>query len=608
MLQTANSEVPNASQITIDAASGLPADKVLPNITNTEITISEYIFYRILQLGVRSVFGVPGDFNLRFLEHIYDVHGLNWIGCCNELNAAYAADAYAKASKKMGVLLTTYGVGELSALNGVAGAYTEFAPVLHLVGTSALKFKRNPRTLNLHHLAGDKKTFKKSDHYKYERIASEFSVDSASIEDDPIEACEMIDRVIYSTWRESRPGYIFLPCDLSEMKVDAQRLASPIELTYRFNSPVSRVEGVADQILQLIYQNKNVSIIVDGFIRKFRMESEFYDIMEKFGDKVNIFSTMYGKGLIGEEHPRFVGTYFGKYEKAVGNLLEASDLIIHFGNFDHELNMGGFTFNIPQEKYIDLSAQYVDITGNLDESITMMEVLPVLASKLDSSRVNVADKFEKFDKYYETPDYQREASLQETDIMQSLNENLTGDDILIVETCSFLFAVPDLKVKQHTNIILQAYWASIGYALPATLGASLAIRDFNLSGKVYTIEGDGSAQMSLQELSSMLRYNIDATMILLNNSGYTIERVIVGPHSSYNDINTNWQWTDLLRAFGDVANEKSVSYTIKEREQLLNILSDPSFKHNGKFRLLECVLPMFDVPKKLGQFTGKIPA
>lgn len=574
---------------------------------DTEITVGEYIFRRILQLGVKSVFGVPGDFNLRWLEQIYKVSGLNWIGCCNELNAAYAADAYAKTSQNIGVVLTTYGVGELSALNGIAGAYTEYAPVLHLVGTSAMKFKKNPKTLNIHHLAGNQKSYKKSDHYKYERIATEFACDTASIEEDMDEACEMIDRVILNVWRNSRPGYIFLPCDLPETKISARRLNQPIDLCYEMQSSASRINACVDEILCKIYESKNMSVLVDDFVRKFRMELEFNQLLEKLDNKANIYSTFGAKGIVDEyKNPRFMGTYFGKYEKAVAELIEASDLVLHIGKFDHELNSGAFTFNIANENLIVLSSQYIQIGDKFDDSLTMMDILPVLIEKIETVKLSNANVYQHPAKYYEAPETSRPrvSSLHQDDLIESLNQNLKENDVLIVETCSFLFAVPDMTMRK-SKLIIQSYWASIGYALPATLGASLALRDFNLPGRVVCVEGDGSAQMSLQELSSMLRYNIDATLIILNNSGYTIERVIMGPYSSYNDINTNWQWCDLLRCFGDVTKEKSESHKVTTPHKLNQLLSDEAFYSNKKFKLLELVLPMFDVPKKLEDFVKK---
>ena len=91
------------------------------NGTADTIPLGLYLWTRIKQVGVNRIFGVPGDFNLTLLDHIYDVEGLEWVGNTNELNAAYAADGYARTMHGAGCLVTTHGVGELSALNGIAG-------------------------------------------------------------------------------------------------------------------------------------------------------------------------------------------------------------------------------------------------------------------------------------------------------------------------------------------------------------------------------------------------------------------------------------------------------------------------------------------------------
>ncbi|TID31005.1 hypothetical protein CANINC_000407 [Pichia inconspicua] len=353
-----------------------------------------------------------------------------------------------------------------------------------------------------------------------------------------------------------------------------------------------------------MYRSRNMSVLVDDFVRKFRVESEFNQFLRKLDNKANIFSTSNAKGIVDEyKNTRFMGTYSGKYEKAVAELIEASDLVLHIGKFEHELNCGAFTFNIPDENLIILSSQYIQIGDKFDESLTLMEVLPALIDRIETIKLSNANVYQAPAKYYQVSETARPrvSSLHQDDLIESLNKNLKEDDVLIVETCSFLFAVPDLTLRR-SKLIIQSYWASIGYALPATLGASLALRDFNLPGKVVSIEGDGSAQMSLQELSSMLRYNIDATLIILNNSGYTIERVIMGPYSSYNDINANWQWCELLRTFGDTTKEKSESCKVTTPHELNKLLSDETFINNKKFKLLELVLPMFDIPPKLNAF------
>lgn len=94
------------------------------------IKIAEYLFTRLHQLGLRSVHGVPGDYNLTLLDYV-EPSGLHWVGNCNELNAGYAADGYARI-KGIGAIITTFGVGELSAINAIAGAYCERVPLVRL--------------------------------------------------------------------------------------------------------------------------------------------------------------------------------------------------------------------------------------------------------------------------------------------------------------------------------------------------------------------------------------------------------------------------------------------------------------------------------------------
>ena len=114
-------------------------------------TVGDYLLARLAEIGIRHVFGVPGDYSLAFLDHIMDSEQITWVGNANELNAAYAADGYARVNGA-GALLTVYGAGELSAINGIAGAYAEYVPVIHVVGAPATSAQR-ARAL-VHHTLG----------------------------------------------------------------------------------------------------------------------------------------------------------------------------------------------------------------------------------------------------------------------------------------------------------------------------------------------------------------------------------------------------------------------------------------------------------------------
>ncbi|ODV86506.1 hypothetical protein CANARDRAFT_6971 [[Candida] arabinofermentans NRRL YB-2248] len=570
-------------------------NSTLHSFNKDEITISEYIFLRIYQLGIKSIFGVPGDFNLSLLEHLYDIPDLNWIGCCNELNASYAADAYSKTTNKMSVLLTTYGVGELSAINGIAGSYSEYSPLLHIVGTSRYALKNSD--LNIHHLVTNSNTLLKPDHFIYEKIAENFSCVQESITDDALEACVKVDNVIRDVWMKSRPGYLFLPCDLTEMKVPMKYLYTDLDLTYSPTVPQSRIDEVVSKILDKLYSSSNPCVIADYFLKKFRLEDKFEQLINKLDGKINIYDTFLGKGLIHEDMSRFVGTYNGKLgDSYVTKSIESSDLILHIGNFDNEVNNGFFTFDLLKERKIELNPDYISICGELYTDLNLQDVFPVLLSKLQTFKVPTAKVIEK--DLCVTKKNDTVYPLIEQDLFNSLQSNLKPNDILIVDTCSFIFSISDLKLK-GAKFINQMLWGAIGYALPATLGASLALRDFNMDGRVITVEGDGSAQMSLQELASFVRYKINPILFILNNDGYTIERVIKGPNRSYNDISCDWQWCQMMKVFGDVDETYSKSHRVTSAKQLETMMSDTVYQHENKFQLVELILPKFDVPDRL---------
>ena len=149
------------------------------------LTVSDYLLQRLNEIGINHLFGVPGDFNLAFLDRVIAHPRLAWVGCANELNAAYAADGYAR-SQGAAALLTTFGVGELSAINGTAGSYAEYLPVIHIVGAPSQQAQR--RGDLIHHSLGD------GDFSHFLRMQREVTVAQAALTAD--NACAEIDRVI----------------------------------------------------------------------------------------------------------------------------------------------------------------------------------------------------------------------------------------------------------------------------------------------------------------------------------------------------------------------------------------------------------------------------
>ncbi|KMU85223.1 pyruvate decarboxylase [Coccidioides immitis H538.4] len=184
------------------------------------VDVAEYLFTRLHQLGIRSIHGVPGDYNLVALDYIPKC-GLRWVGNCNELNAGYAADGYARING-ISALMTTFGVGELSALNAVAGAFSEFVPIVHIIGQPSTISQKDG--MLLHHTLGN------GDYNAFANMSANISCAVAKL-NDPHQAATYIDSALRECWIRSRPVYIALPTDLVQKKVDGERLKTPIDLS-----------------------------------------------------------------------------------------------------------------------------------------------------------------------------------------------------------------------------------------------------------------------------------------------------------------------------------------------------------------------------------------
>ena len=172
-------------------------------------TVGDYLLDRLAELGVTEVFGVPGDYNLEFLDHVVAHPQLRWVGNANELNAGYAADGYGRL-RGMSAVVTTFGVGELSAANAIAGSYAEHVPVVHIVGGPSKDAQGTRRAL--HHSLGD------GDFEHFLRVSREITCAQANLM--PATAAREIDRVLSEVREQRRPGYLLLPTDVARFETE----------------------------------------------------------------------------------------------------------------------------------------------------------------------------------------------------------------------------------------------------------------------------------------------------------------------------------------------------------------------------------------------------
>lgn len=567
-----------------------------------KVALGTYLFSRLQQINsLKSIFGVPGDFNLALLEHMYNFPELNWIGNCNELNAGYAADGYARVNK-FGVLITTFGVGELSALNAISGSFTENVPVLHIVGTSSTSAKRS-NNKTLHHLIPSKNTWEvKQDHFVYEKLVEPFTCVVESLTDDDLTTVQSkIDHVIETIYKSNKPGYLFIPSNMSDMTIPIDT-SKQLQLAHVDQHPELSAK-ITDKILSKLYKKK-FAVLADSLIKTRKEElNEFIQ-----SSNIDCFTTLLGKSIIDESYERSHGVFNGKISaEGVNTKISEFECILHLGVVTNEIN----NFQDTKAKdfvkdVVEIGKDYVLIDDELTTSINGDVIFDALLEKIEPMKLYSNQYVETWGKRScpSSPTFTHSSSskLTQASMAKILESKLKEGDVIVCEMCSFLFALPDIKLPKDSLFISQNFYGSIGYALPSTLGASLAIRDAGLEAtrRVILIQGDGSAQMTIQELSSYVRYGISPTVLLLNNEGYSVERICCGPTRSYNDIQPNWDWLKLFKVFGDVK-DKSVNVRVEDNLGLEKELG----KDDDKLKMIEVILDKMDVPWRFSYIAGK---
>jgi indolepyruvate decarboxylase len=497
---------------------------------NSEITVAEYLLTRLNEIGVDHLFGVPGDFVLGFLNQVLKSK-IKFIGTCNELNAAYAADGYARI-KGIGAFASTFGVGELSAINGVAGAFAERVPVVVITGSPAtINFSTH---LLLHHTLGDYQIPLKM----YEKITVA-STQLVSGETAPVE----IDRVLLACLSHQQPVYISLPSDVVMMKCKIPD-AFPFP-TYPRSDQDALSEAIKEAV-KMLNKAKKPIVIADVEIIRFKLQKDFAGFLDKTG--FPYVTMMLGKTLLSEHHPQFIGLFEGDRSRDyVRHRVESSDCILQLGALMTDFNTGGFTTNIDDSKTISGNIGYVKIKHHYYENVHLHDFIQGLTENL-TKRDSVTLDIQCAENSYihrHTEPYLSDATKPLTikRFFDRISHFIKTNSIVIAETGVSLFSAAEMLMPEGAKFIGQTFYGSIGYTVGATLGAAMAEQD----RQVVLFVGDGSFQVTCQDISTMIRNHLKPVIFLLNNDGYTIERVITD--HSYNDIQP-WHYHKLVDIFG----------------------------------------------------------
>ncbi|OBH38476.1 indolepyruvate decarboxylase [Mycobacterium intracellulare] len=541
--------------------------------TDPAYTVGDYLLDRLAELGVSEIFGVPGDYNLEFLDHIIAHPRLRWVGNANELNAGYAADGYGRL-RGMSALVTTFGVGELSAANAIAGSYAEQVPVVHIVGGPSKDAQGTRRAL--HHSLGD------GDFEHFFRVSREITCAQANLM--PATARREIDRVLCEVREQKRPGYILLSTDVARFPTEPPEAPLP---RYSGGTSPRALAMFVEAAAELIGGHR-LTVLADLLVHRLQAVKELEALLA--ADVVPHATLMWGKSLLDESSPNFLGIYAGSASApAVRTAIEEAPVLVTAGVVFTDMVSGFFSQRIDPARTIDVGQYQSSVAGEVFAPLEMGAALEALATIL-ARRGTASPPVASPPAAPLPPPPPRDQPLTQKMLWDRLCRALTPGNVVLADQGTSFYGMADHRLPHGVTFIGQPLWGSIGYTLPAALGAAVAHPD----RRTVLLIGDGAAQLTVQELGSFSREGLSPVIVVVNNDGYTVERAIHGETAPYNDI-VSWKWTEVPHALGVTDHLAFRVQTYGELDEALTAAAE----HQDRMVFVEVVLPRLEIPHLL---------
>ncbi|KAL6203441.1 hypothetical protein ACLB2K_027141 [Fragaria x ananassa] len=567
-------------------------DQPLSTISCPDSTLGRHLARRLVEIGISDVFSVPGDFNLTLLDHLIAEPGLTNVGCCNELNAGYAADGYAR-SRGVGACVVTFTVGGLSVLNAIAGAYSENLPVICVVGGPNTNDFGTNRIL--HHTIG-------LPDFSQELRCFQTVTCYQAVVNNLGDAHEQIDTAISTALKESKPVYISISCNLPGIPHPTfGKDPIPFSLSPRMSNKrglEAAVEAVA------AFLNKAVKPVMVGGpkLRVAKAHEAFIELADASGYALAVMPS--AKGHVVETHPHFIGTYWGAVGTAYcGEIVESADAYVFVGPIFNDYSSVGYSLLLKKEKAIVVQPDRVVIAnGPSFGCVLMKDFLQALAKKITRNTT----AYENYHRIF-VPDGQPikcepDEPLRVNVLFQHIQKMLSADTAVIAETGDSWFNCQKLKLPEGCGWCcryeFQMQYGSIGWSVGGTLGYAQAVPN----KRVIACIGDGSFQVTAQDVSTMIRCNQKSIIFLINNGGYTIEVEI---HDGPYNVIKNWNYTGLVDA---IHNGEGNCWTTKVRteEDLIKAIETATGEKKDCLCFIEIIVHKDDTSKELLEWGSRV--
>ncbi|KAE8310613.1 thiamine diphosphate-binding protein [Aspergillus transmontanensis] len=568
-----------------------------------DYNVGAYIGYRMEELGVRDYFVVPGDTNLTLLDGLLENPRLRMVECCNELNTGYAADGYARASEcKTALVVIPYIVGGLSILNAISGACSERLKVIVISGCP-------PTSV----LTGSKATHHTPSPSNKDQALHAFQgVTAASVRVDTAEsATDVIDNAILNCIKQSLPVYIEIPNDIAGAPCPFPiPLTQTVEEATQPNRNSEALEAVID-----LWNSSHRPVLLLGSQAQVSLSR---DIIQRLAERLGgpVLCQPDGRWL-SESHPQYWGTFWpGLLNPEGEKLVLDSDLWLAIGVSWSDLHTPSIDPKEENHRLIAIQHDKVMLPG--DKVISPVNLRELVSTMIDSNIICRSESLPSSKPSHpagiQTEIKTSDDALTVRSLLSGIQAMLQENSTLVVDSGDTWFAASHVELPDGAELHMQLPYASIGWSVPATLGAQVA----RPHGRVVLMVGDGAFQMTAQEISTMVRMKLNPIIFLFNNLGYKTETAVhEGP---YNYI-ANWDYTKLATSFLDKPHAQHPSpYATEESDydempvfaekvhtqaDLLRAMERVSAESN-KLAFLECCIQPDDMTPELRALGDKV--
>ncbi len=512
-------------------------------MAETTISVGGYIATRLQELGIKEYFAIPGDYNLTLLDELLEFSNMKQLYCCNELNAGYAADGYARA-KGLAAVFVTYSVGGLSILNAAAGAYAEELPVVFVSGAP------NTNAAAKHHLLHH--TLGTIDFDYVREMFAKVTVEAVTVRRQD-EAAGQIDHAMGQALLHKKPVYIEIACNIAGLPITAP--TCPLVVP-KFETCPQALDRAVSHALELLGKAVKPVIVAGPKIRAWNSIESFQKLVDASGYAMANMPS--AKGFVDETHAQYMGTYWGSVSSpGCGEIVESSDAYIFAGPIFTDYTTVGYNLLLKPHNLISVHPQSVMIAEAIYNQVQLSDFLTALAEKVirNGASLIAYNRIRGEAPPPAEPDSSSEITTRY--LFSQIEGMLDQNSSLITETGDSWFNGMHMKLPKGCRFEIQMQYGSIGWSVGATLGYQTAVAGRR---RAIALIGDGSFQMTAQEISTMIRYRLNPIIFLFNNGGYTIEvEIHDGP---YNVIN-NWNYSGLIEIFNSDCSTRCLALKVR---------------------------------------------